>query len=48
MPKKAKTGKLSDKLKPGPDPERLIITEDPEGALAKLLSTPVKPTKTDK
>ena len=43
MSKKAKT----DKQKPGPDPERLIITEDPETALSKLLTTPIKPAKTD-
>ena len=44
--------KMADKPKPtkprpGPLAEVLIINEDPETALSKLLKTPVKPTKTD-
>ncbi len=31
--------------KRGPDPERLIIDQDPEEALAKLLKTPPKSDK---
>ena len=36
------------KPKPGPLAEVLIIDEDPETALKTLLTTPVKPSKTDK
>lgn len=34
------------KPKPGPDPERLIIDEDPKEALRRLLRGPILPTKT--
>ena len=35
----------SDKSKPGPEPERLVIDEDPAEALSKLLKKPTKPAK---
>ena len=31
--------KNKSKKKPGPEPKRLVITEDPEAALEKLLKT---------
>jgi len=42
MPKKAKTKRKKDK--PGPQEERLVITGNPQDAIAKLLR---KPTKQD-
>ena len=33
--------------KPGPEPERLVIDEDPAEALSKLLKKPPTPTKND-
>ncbi len=35
------------KQKPGPEPERLVITEDPAEALTKLLKTPAKSSNND-
>ena len=37
-----------DRKKPGPDPERLVIEEDPEKALDKLLKKPEQPKKEPK
>ena len=35
------------KQKPGPDPERLVITDDPASALDKLLKKPAKSSVKD-
>lgn len=37
--------KEESKKKPGPDPERLIIDEDPAEALRRLLRVPPTPPK---
>ena len=43
MPTKSTDPQREKRPSPGPDPERLVITEDPETALQKLLKIAPKP-----